>query len=221
VDNVMGDTVVPFIHNTNFTEIAWPYKLTVNFIHMTPHVSQLFKLYLRNNATGAFIDSTEMDPIMAADFSVNLFTIMPDSSYNVDFWADLNGNRKYDVPPADHAWRIELINVRGDTVLNFTHNTDFTDIGLGVATGIGNMEAGSFNTFPNPARDELTIRSNSNARSITAIKVFNSAGKLVLDENGLTGGSEVKINVSGLNPGLYILSVSDGLNIKRGKFIKQ
>lgn len=221
VDNIMGDTVVPFIHNTNFTEIAWPYKLTVNFMHMTPHLNQLFKLYLRNNATGAFIDSTTMDPVTVADFSVNLFSIMPDSSYNVDFWSDLSGNRSYDAPPADHAWRIELMDVRGDTVLNFTHNTNFTDIGLGVPTGIGNVDASGFSTYPNPARDELIIRPNSDVRNITGIKVYNSTGKLVLSRDGLSGNQEVRINVSALNPGLYILSVSDGLNIKKVKFVKQ
>jgi hypothetical protein len=221
VDSVIGDTTVPFIHNTNFTDIAWQNKLTVNFIHMTPHVNQLFKLYLRDNATGSFIDSTTIDPITVADFSVNLFTIMPDSSYNVDFWADLSGNRTYDVPPTDHAWRIELLDVHGDTVLNFTHNTDFTDIGLGVITGNKDIDGPGFSTYPNPAGNELIIRSKQNEGNITAIKIFNSTGSLVMDQDGLQEGNEVRVNVSGLKPGLYILSVSDGLSSKKVKFVKE
>lgn len=221
LDSVIGDTTIPFIHNTNFTDISWQYKLTVNFIHMTPHLNQLFKLYLRNNATGAFIDSTTLDPIAVADFNVNLFTIMPDSSYNVDFWADLSGNRTYDAPPADHAWRIELMDVRGDTVLDFTHNTDFTDIGLGVITGIGDIDGSGFSTYPNPARNELIIRPKVNEGSITAIKIFSSTGTLVIDKAGLPEGNEVRVNVSGLKPGLYILTVSDGMNIKKVKFVKE
>jgi len=34
----------------------------------------------------------------------------------------------YDAPGDDHAWRLELDNVTGDTTLNFEHNTNFTDI---------------------------------------------------------------------------------------------
>jgi hypothetical protein len=221
VDSVKGDTVVPFTHNTNFTTLDWLYKLTVNFIHMTPHLNQLFKLYLRDHATGAFIDSTILDPISVADFSINLFTIMPDSNYNVDFWADLSGNRAYDAPSTDHAWRIELLGVRGDTVIDFTHNTDFTDIGLGVITGITDIDGSGFNIYPNPATDELIIRSKQEDRNITSIKIYNAMGALVIDKTGLPGRNEVRINVSGLKPGMYLLSASDGVAIRRLKFLKQ
>lgn len=221
LDSVRGDTVVPFVHNINFTEISWPYKLTVNFIHMTPHLNQLFKLYLRNNVTGTFIDSTTLNPVTQADFSVNLFSIMPDSSYNVDFWADLSGNKIYDAPPTDHAWRIELMDVRGDTVLNFAHNTDFTDIGLAVISGIDDINGGEFSIYPNPASDELIIRSKQNDRNITAIKIFNLTGRLITDQSGIPEGPEVRVNVSALKPGFYILSISDGVKSKKVKFVKQ
>ena len=221
LDRAKGDTVIPFVHNTFFTDIKWTYKLTVNFIHMNPHINQLFKLYLRNNETGAFIDSTVLDPVTVADFSVNLFTIIPGSNYMVDFWADLSGNRTYDVPPADHAWRLQLPDVSGDTILDFTHNTDFTDIGLGVITAIDEIDQSGFRTFPNPAGDELIIRTTQADRNIFALKIFNSAGELIIDHGNPPPGPEVKINVSQLKSGMYILSISNGTNIKQVKFIKQ
>ncbi|HKJ78210.1 MAG TPA: T9SS type A sorting domain-containing protein, partial [Prolixibacteraceae bacterium] len=37
-------------------------------------------------------------------------------------------NGMYDAPGDDHAWRMDLDDVMGDTTLMFAHNTDFTDI---------------------------------------------------------------------------------------------
>jgi hypothetical protein len=51
-------------------------------------------------------------------------------SYMLDFWADLNGNGTYDAPPVDHAWRIMLAGTAQDSTIAFTHNTNFTDIGV-------------------------------------------------------------------------------------------
>lgn len=53
---------------------------------------------------------------------------MAGQSYRVDFYADHNGNGRYDTPPTDHAWRIDVDNVTNDTVREFTHNTDFSAI---------------------------------------------------------------------------------------------
>src|SRR5690606_7537325 len=62
------------------------------------------------------------------DFTIEVTGIEQGKIYNVDFWADHNGNGMYDSPPEDHAWRMELTDVMGDTTLTFEHNTDFTDI---------------------------------------------------------------------------------------------
>ena len=48
--------------------------------------------------------------------------------YRVWAFADLNRNRKYDAPPADHAWRRTLNPTGGDASLTFTHDTNWTDI---------------------------------------------------------------------------------------------
>jgi hypothetical protein len=221
IDSVKGDTVVPFVHNTNFTDIAWKYKLTVNFTDMTPHVDQVMKLYLRNSETMAFIDSSMLDPIQQAVFSLSLFSIVPDSSYNIDFYVDFNENGMYDIPPDDHAWRIPLLDVRGDTIVNFAHNTEFTDIGLAVISGIVDLDGNGFSTYPNPAKDELIIKSKRTDGNITGIKIFNSTGRLVIDQSRIPAGAEVRVNVSSLKPGLYILNIGEVHDSKKLKFIKE
>lgn len=64
-----------------------------------------------------------------AAFSVALENLTVGHSYWIDPYAVHNGIERYDAPPADHAWRMDLDNVPGDTTLQFSHNTNFTNIG--------------------------------------------------------------------------------------------
>jgi len=221
LDSIQGDTVVPFVHNTEFTDIEWMYKLTVEFTGMTPHLDQVLKLYLRNQNDSSFADTVTVDPVMQADFSVSLFTIVPDSSYNIDFYVDFNENGTYDVPPVDHAWRIPLVDVQGDTTVAFAHNTDFTDIGLGgVINSVDDLDANSFSTYPNPVKDELIIKSNRADGKITGIRIYSATGSLVLQRTDIDSNT-FRVNVSSLKPGMYILNIGDEKNSKRLKIVKE
>ena len=106
----------------------WPYVLTMDFKDMTPHVGQLLELRVVNKANDMEVARMKLDAIPGPDFMLKVPGIEPGNSYMVDFFADMNGNKVYDTPPADHAWRLDLDNVTGDTTLTFTHNTNFTDI---------------------------------------------------------------------------------------------
>ncbi|HJZ40574.1 MAG TPA: T9SS type A sorting domain-containing protein [Bacteroidales bacterium] len=221
LENVKGDTTVPFIHNTSFTDIDWKYKLTVNFTGMTPHLDQDLKLYLRNPITDAFLDTVEVSPITTVDFSLVLFSIMPDSSYHIDFYVDFNENGEYDVPPEDHVWRILLTDIPGDTIVDFAHNTVFTDIGLGGPTGTNDIsDLPGFTTYPNPVRDQLTIKFDRIAEKPRDIRIFNSTGVLVQQLQSAIN-REVTLNISTLKPGLYILDIGEGQNRKQVKFTKE
>ncbi len=128
LDDATDHDTIDFVHNTNFTDIMWPYVLTMDFKDMTPHVGQLLELRVVNKADGTEVARQKLNAVPGPDFTMTIPGIMPGNSYRVDFFADLNGNKVYDTPPADHAWRLELDNVTGDTTLTFTHNTNFTDI---------------------------------------------------------------------------------------------
>ncbi len=126
LDSVMGDTTLMFQHNTDFTDIMWKNKLTVHFMNMNPHIGQTMWLAVVDTANGMTVDRVQKTA--EEDFMVDVYGIEPGKSYNVDFFVDFNENGMYDAPPADHAWRMELNSVMGDTTLTFTHNTNFTDI---------------------------------------------------------------------------------------------
>jgi plastocyanin len=126
LNDVTGDTTLMFVHNTTFTDIMWKNLLTVEFSNMNPHVGQDFYLAVIERSSG--IIAARAHKVAQVDFTVMVPGIEPGKSYDVDFWADHNRNGMYDAPPADHAWRLELNDVTGDTTLMFVHNTTFTDI---------------------------------------------------------------------------------------------
>ena len=128
LNDAQGDTTLNFSHNLNFTDIRWPYLLTVNFQNMNPHVGQKFELRVVELGSGMEVGRRTVDAIAGADFSVQIPGIMPGNSYDIDFYADFNQNGLYDRPSDDHAWRITLESVSGDTTVDFSHNTNFTDI---------------------------------------------------------------------------------------------
>ncbi|MCB9247822.1 MAG: hypothetical protein H6613_04405 [Ignavibacteriales bacterium] len=129
LNNAQGSDVIDFTHNTNFVELDWDYLLTVNFVAMTPHIGQLLELRVEDDLTSEEVVRKRIEFIPSADFSVELPGIKMSKEYKVEMYADLNKNGTYDAPPIDHAWEIKFTNTTGDVATEFTHNTDFKDVG--------------------------------------------------------------------------------------------
>jgi len=128
-ENVQGDIMLAFAHNTTFTDIMWPpYVFTLALTGMDPHLGQLFELRLVDQSDSSEVGRVSVDAVAAVDFSVSVPGLAVGGSYNIDFYADFNSSGTYDAPPADHAWRMTLLNAQGDMTLAFAHNTDFTDV---------------------------------------------------------------------------------------------
>ena len=106
------------------------YPLTVNFTNMNPHVGQDLFLRIVHDESGVEVGFAEVEPITTPDFSVTIPDVLvAGESYHVDWYADLNGNYTYDAPPVDHAWRRQTGPASaGPYVINFTHDTNWTDI---------------------------------------------------------------------------------------------
>jgi len=120
----------------NSTEVTHPGNLTdnnlltasVQFTNMSPHSGQLLQLRVIDKSTFKEVYRTSIESISSADFNIELENIEAGHSYFVDFFVDFNNNNRYDSPPADHTWRLNLDNARGGDVLQFGHNTDFTEL---------------------------------------------------------------------------------------------
>jgi hypothetical protein len=104
------------------------FEIILQFSEMTPHLGQQLGIRVTERSTGKEAARYLMQSIKTADFEVRLLCGRSDVDYNVDFYADLNKNGKYDPPPADHAWR-ELVGIiNNHAVVEFKHNLNFTDI---------------------------------------------------------------------------------------------
>ncbi|WP_372936221.1 T9SS type A sorting domain-containing protein [Mariniphaga sediminis] len=214
-NNVSGNTTLDFTHNTNFIDINWQNKLTVNFAGMNPHVGQTLRLWVIDKSSGAEISYSGV--MATAEFSVEVFGIENGKSYNIDFYADHNNNGTYDEPPVDHAWRLELNNVAGDAVLNFTHNTNFTNI-LPV-TAVSDLVKRMFAMYPNPATGLVRLELTSSL-SKPLVNIFDISGKMQLVQQSWKGAT-LDLDVSNLAEGMYFVTVSTREARETLKLIKQ
>jgi len=219
LSDVDGNETLDFTHNTNFTDIAWKYILNLNCFSMNPHMGQPLTLYVKDQSTGQYVDTVTLESIVATDFTLQSFAIQPGSSYYLDFYADHNQNGEYDTPPTDHAWRISLNNVEGDTAVTFNHNTNFTDIFSTSGIPRESVADNQVLLYPNPASDYLTVDLQTTEQKFQKIRILDLLGKELLSFNDHSGSSFQKFNVSSFNPGLYLMQVEIDNETRILKFI--
>jgi hypothetical protein len=208
--------MLTFHHNTSFTDIQWKNKLTVHFMGMNPHVGQNLYLAVIDKSSGMEIQRANVTATV--DYLVEVYGIENGMSYNIDFFADHNNNGSYDTPPADHAWRLELNDVKGDTMLTFHHNTSFTDIQW-VTTSVSELDNSSFKIYPNPTTDRVFIETNEIAGVEILLTIFDITGKLKYQETK-PFSNRLEIDVRNLNSGIYFIDLRTNVNHKMLKLIK-
>jgi len=79
--------------------------------------------------------------------------------------------------------------------------------------GIEEMKNHKLNVYPNPANDNFTI--NTDFTQNYALKIYDNQGKIVMVQEMI--GTVQNIDVSVLEKGVYILTISDGNQIVRKK----
>jgi hypothetical protein len=203
--SISGDKSLTFIHNTTFTDIGWSYLITLHASEMTPHLGQLFEMRITN--TQSFYESGRV--IIPELLVPEIFLELPGhdlgQTYNIDFYADFNENGGYDPPPADHAWRIVLEGLINDSVVDFVHNMDFTDIDWTVNVPVVSQRE-DLKIFPNPFADRLWLNANPSLPGISEILVLDARGEIVLEQTAVQR-TELSLNTGGLKPGVYFMKV--------------
>ena len=215
-ENNSGDVTETFAHNTDFTDVGWDYLYTLNFIGMNPHVGQMLEMRIVRKDNSEEIGRIKVDAIPSPNFSVSLPGIELDHDYNVDFYADHNGNGSYDAPPTDHAWRLTLNSSTGNYVENFTHNTNFTDIQWPGVTGILDEIARIPNkyillqNYPNPFNPATNIAFNLKEPGFVTLKIYDLLGQEVItlvNKELPAGLHNISFDASGLQSGTYIYRI--------------
>ncbi len=158
-------------------------SLHMQFTDMTPHVGQYFEIRVVDTSNDQIVASEELSSIGDAAYEfVFLHALENGASYQVDFWADHNGNESYDAPPTDHAWRVDLASVSGNTTESFSHNTNFTDIGGVVAidqlAGVPS-EFVLYDNYPNPFNPETVIRYELASPGLVELSVYDLQGNQI------------------------------------------
>jgi hypothetical protein len=184
-------------------------------------MGEMIMLYLKQTDTNEYKDTVMYDPVAGATFDIMSFNIKSGMSYNIDFYADHNKNGAYNAPPADHAWRIPLTNVLGDTIVNFAHNTNFTDIFPVTSVRPDAENSGTIRLFPNPAKQYIQLLIPAGYDAISSVKVYSITGSTV-DVKAFSGNSEsFKYDVSHLKNGIYFMDINSGNHRDVLKFVKQ
>jgi hypothetical protein len=214
--NTTGNVTQAFAHNTSFTEINWKYLLTINLLSMIPHLGQLFELRVVRQDNQVEIGRVSLPSILVQDFTVYIPEFELNHGYNIDFYADHNGNGIYDAPPVDHAWRLSFNSTTGDLTQDFTHNTNFTDIQWPNPSAVGEHEITglndykSFQNYPNPFNPSTKISFNIPSKEFVTLKIYNVLGVEIitlLNEELSEGFHEVEFNAPQLSSGVYFYTV--------------
>ena len=89
---------------------------------------------------------------------------------------------------------------------------------LNTALSTSEFNTNSFNLFPNPANNEITISSVDNMIGAT-IKFYNNLGQLVLEKN--IDNKSQNISLQSLSNGVYYYNISSAEKTLYGKLIKK
>ena len=84
----------------------------------------------------------------------------------------------------------------------------------GCTTGIEDVSANQLSIYPNPAQDELFIKSDS---PIKKVEIYSSTGTLQLSDNNFNG----KISIYNLLKGIYIVKVYTDTGLSVSKIVKE
>lgn len=78
-----------------------------------------------------------------------------------------------------------------------------------------------FVVYPNPVKDQLQITSNASLNN-AQIRITDQSGKVVYQQqlSNMQAGTPNKINVGGLNKGVYYLQLITGSDVQTTKFMK-
>lgn len=107
------------------------------------------------------------------------------------------------------------------SILEFTYVTNTPMARLLSSTSITRSTSTNFYIYPNPAKDWLRVTSNAKHVGVVKYQLTDGTGKVFIEGKG--DGKNIRINISGLPGGIYILKIENNETqfLEIHKFIKQ
>lgn len=75
--------------------------------------------------------------------------------------------------------------------------------------------------FPNPASDYLNLKVSRMPKQLFVVEVFNLKGDKVITQNCQADENTIKLNIAGLQPGIFLIKLENKGTITSKKFIKK
>ena len=116
-------------------------------------------------------------------------------------------------PNTTYYWKVASVNAAGSTesaVYSFS-------TGPADPLGIEEISLNAFNVSPNPVKDVITINSPV---GFDSVEVFNQLGQLVIESNSSLINNN-RLDLSALNPGMYLIQINADNKSKTVKIIKE
>ncbi|MFT7155510.1 MAG: hypothetical protein ACI8Q1_000511 [Parvicella sp.] len=116
--------------------------------------------------------------------------------------------------------------IGGCTSTKANHNTsrsNKTTGGISLPVDVEENNIAGFSVFPNPVTNELNLNFSSRKLSKSVVSIYNMLGEMVysIPATGYYGQQSIKLEVSNLSSGLYLISLENGSHIKTLKFSKK
>jgi len=134
---VPASGIVNFTRSADFVNIddstsAFPGNgFTMNFFNFGGLVGKTMELRVIDAINGHTAGAYRLDKIPGSVFTIYIpGIIMNGTGYQIDFYIDMNVNNSYDPPPEDQAWRLGTSGTSTGININFSHNTNYKDIGF-------------------------------------------------------------------------------------------
>jgi len=103
-------------------------SIVLNYSGMDEYVGKTLSARIVDLATGREVERTIIPEIAEGSFTIDFGSLAAGNAYRIDFYVDMNGNGRYDQPPVDQAWQLELQELSDAVSLEFRPTTDYTDI---------------------------------------------------------------------------------------------
>lgn len=206
--------------------------VSLGFLNEHPTTGDLYaasySAVLKSSDNGESWDIVEPDPWFA--MNITEFEITPDGTF---YFAGMGGvfesnngvNWTLLWDPAAKAKDsgVKDMAISNDYVYVLAEDSIiYSQLRSGAATGfINNYENKMLNIYPNPASAEITLEIiyNKISRNNFELNIIDISGKIVYRSTLSQNSIKHKVDVSDFNPGYYLVSLNDGINISFQKLV--
>ncbi len=168
----------------------------------------------------SFVGLVEAPGLPFVELGGDIYTLNPDTvvldagqGFAHYLWQDGNTNQIYNV--YEYGWHYVMVTD------NFgCQNGDTLYIGQSTSVHFGGIPGTEVSVYPNPAREEVTIRIKQDGQQALRLELLNQTGSMVLArELEMAGILEEQIHVGSLRPGVYYIRLSGSQGVITRKLV--